>query len=93
MLTRFPSGCLSAWASAHSSAHGADRPHGKASASTLSSVVVMAELPICLDGTASVSEQFHSWVLEGNVRQVRPARVSFTCELLTVMIGGSHFCR
>ena len=45
-------------------------------------------LPI-LDDTASVSEQFQFWVLEGNAHQVQPARVNLIYELLTVMIGVS----
>ena len=40
-----------------------------------------------LDETASVSEQFQFRVLERNAHQVQPARVNFTYELLTVMIG------
>ena len=49
-------------------------------------------LPV-LDETASVSELFQFWVLEGSVRQVWPARVNFIYELLTVTIGDSCFCR
>jgi UMF1 family MFS transporter len=37
--------------------------------------------------------QFQFWVLEGNVRQLWPARVNFVYDLLTVMMRGSCFCR
>ena len=46
-----------------------------------------------LDETASISEQFQFWVLKGNVHRVQPAQVNFICDLLTVMIGHSSFCR
>ena len=49
-------------------------------------------LPV-LDETASISEQFKFWVLEGNVCQVSPDRANFIYDLLTVMIRGSRFCR
>ena len=45
-----------------------------------------------LNETASVSEEFQFWVLEGNVCHVWPARENFIYDL-TVMIRGSHFCR
>ena len=46
MLTRFSSACLSAWVGAHSSAHCADHPCGKASTFTASSAIVTTGLAL-----------------------------------------------
>jgi len=95
MLTRFPSVCLSSWASAHSSAHCADHPCSKASPS-LSHQLLLQHSPFVLpvlDEPVSDGEQFQFWVLEGNVHLVQPAGVNLTYDLLTVMTRGSCFHR
>ena len=88
MLTRFSSACLSAWASAHSQ---------PIVLTTLWQGLSLHYLVSCcygracfalsiLDETASISEQFQFWVVEGNVCQVLPAQVNFIYDLLILLI-------
>ena len=74
MLTPFPLACLSAWESAHRPEVVATLVAGLSLPYLVSCCYARAcfVLPI-LDDTASVSERFQFWVLEGNAHQVQPA--------------------